>query len=567
MPTTIVSPGVSINVNDNSAVKSQPIQAGAAIIGPTVKGPVGIPTVVTTYSEYQNQFGDILVSGSQTYSYLTSISAYNYFNNGGSSLLVTRVVSGSFSPATASIQTAFVLETLSEGEIMNSVGAEDSYGHLVNGTADNYRWEIVSPNTATGTFSLLIRKGNDSTATPSVIETHTNLSLDPFSSNYIEKRIGNSIENVAVDSGEYYLELTGSYPNNSKYVRVKQVLTPTPNYLDNAGSPQTGYTAKIPVAGRGTFGGATGKNIPTGHAANYYETISDTDTQGLSASAYTQSIALLANKDSYRYNFITVPGLIGHSTFTNHFNVINTKLIPMIIGRGDTMAVIDIVEYGQNLTTTDNAAAAFDTSFVATYWPWAQTIDPATGQNVWVPASTLIPGVYMASDRVSYPWIAPAGTNRGVVTNVTRVERVITQSGRDTLYEANVNPLATLPGYGVVVYGQKTLQKKNTALDRVNVRRLLIELNNYIGQIAQSLVFEQNTSATRNEFLAQVNPYLSTIQQQQGLYDFNVVMDDTNNTPTVIDNNQLVGQIYIQPTKTSEFILLEFNILPTGVTI
>jgi phage tail sheath protein FI len=153
------------------------------------------------------------------------------------------------------------------------------------------------------------------------------------------------------------------------------------------------------------------------------------------------------------------------------------------------------------------------------------------------------------------------------MTNVTRVERVITQNGRDALYEANVNPLATLPGYGVVVYGQKTLQKKNTALDRVNVRRLLIELNNYISQIAQSLVFEQNTSATRNEFLAQVNPYLSTIQQQQGLYDFNVVMDDTNNTPTVIDNNQLVGQIYIQPTKTSEFILLEFNILPTGVTI
>ena len=566
MPTTIVSPGVAINVNDNSAVTSQPIQAGAAIIGPTVKGPVGIPTVVTTYSEYQNKFGDVLVSGSQTYSYLTSISAYNYFNNGGSSLLVTRVVSGSFTPATASIQTAFVLETLSEGEIMNSVGSEDSSGYLANGTADNYRWQIVSPNTATGTFSLLIRKGNDSTATPSIIETHTNLSLDPFSSNYIEKRIGNSIENVAVDSGEYYLELTGSYPNNSKYVRVKQVLTPTPNYLDNAGSPQTGYAAKIPVAGRGTFGGATGKNTPTGHAANYYETISNTDTQGLPPSAYIQSIALLANKDSYRYNFITVPGLIG--SFGDHFTIINTHLIPKITERGDSMAIIDVVEYGQPLTTAANAAKnAYDTSFVATYWPWAQTIDPATGQNVWVPASTLMPGVYMANDRVAYPWIAPAGTNRGIMTNVTRVERVITQSGRDTLYEANVNPLATLPAYGVVVYGQKTLQKKNTALDRVNVRRLLIELNNYIDQIAQSLVFEQNTSATRNEFLAQVNPYLSTIQQQQGLYDFNVVMDDTNNTPTVIDNNQLVGQIYIQPTKTSEFILLEFNILPTGVTI
>jgi hypothetical protein len=566
MPTSIVSPGVAINVNDNSAVKSQPIQAGAAIIGPTVKGPVGIPTVVTTYSEYQNKFGDVLVSGSQTYSYLTSVSAYNYFNNGGSSLLVTRVVSGSFTPATASIQTAFVLETLSEGEIMNSVSTEIS-GSLVSGSADNYRWQIVSPNTASGTFSLLVRKGDDSATSPSVLETYNNLSLDPFSPNYIERAIGNTKENVAQDNGEFYLELTGSYPNLSKYVRVKQVLTPTPNYLDNNGLAKPQYTSSIPTLASGSFGGATGKNIPTGTAAKYYEAISDTNTQGLPASAYTQSIALLANKDSYRFNFITVPGLIGRSSFTNHYNVINTELIPMVTERGDTMAIVDVVEYGQNLTTTVNAAAAFDTSFVATYWPWAQTIDPATGQNVWVPASTLIPGVYMASDRVSYPWIAPAGTNRGVVTNVTRVERVVTQSGRDALYEANVNPLATLPGYGVVVYGQKTLQKKNTALDRVNVRRLLIELNNYIGQIAQSLVFEQNTASTRNEFLAQVNPYLSTIQQQQGLYDFNVVMDDTNNTPTVIDNNQLVGQIYIQPTKTSEFILLEFNILPTGVTI
>ena len=566
MPTSIVSPGVAINVNDNSAVKSQPIQAGAAIIGPTVKGPVGIPTVVTTYSEYQNKFGDVLVSGSQTYSYLTSISAYNYFNNGGSSLLVTRVVSGSFTPATASIQTAFVLETLSEGEIMNSFSTEIN-GSLVSGSADNYRWQIASPNTASGTFSLLVRKGDDSATAPSVLETYNNLSLDPFSPNYIERAIGNTKENVAQDNGEFYLELTGSYPNLSKYVRVKQVLTPTPNYLDNNGLAKPQYTGSIPTIGSGSFGGAFGKNTPTGTAANYYEAINNSNTQGLPASAYTQSIDLLANKDSYRFNFITVPGLIGRSTFTNHYNVINTKLIPMVTERGDTMAIVDVVEYGQPLSAVTTAAGGFDTSFVATYWPWAQTIDPATGQSIWVPASTLIPGVYMASDRVSYPWIAPAGTNRGVVTNVTRVERVVTQSGRDTLYEANVNPLATLPGYGVVVYGQKTLQKKNTALDRVNVRRLLIELNNYIGQVAQSLVFEQNTSNTRNEFLAQVNPYLSTIQQQQGLYDFNVVMDDTNNTPTVIDNNQLVGQIYIQPTKTSEFILLEFNILPTGVTL
>ena len=566
MPTTIVSPGVVINVNDQSALTNQPVEAGAAIIGPTVKGPVGIPTIVTTYSEYQNKFGDVLVSGSQTYSYLTSISAYNYFNNGGTSLLVTRVVSGSFTPATSSYTSSFVIETLSEGVLMNS-DSDEVNGALDSGSADNFRWQITSPNTSSGTFSLLVRQGNDLSKSPSVLETFSNLSLDPFSPNYIEKIIGNTVENVKEDDGEYYLELTGSYPNNSKYIRVKQVNTPTPNYLDNNGIAYSHYTSSIPTAASGGFGGATGRNTPAGHAANYYETITDSDTQGLPASAYTESIALLANKDSYRYNFITVPGLIGNDSFTNHFNVINTKLVPMVTERGDTMAIVDLVQYNQNIATTLNKASAFDTSFVASYWPWAQTIDPTTGQTVWVPASTLSPGVYAFNDQVAYPWIAPAGINRGVMSNVTRVERVLTQGNRDSLYESNINPISTVTGTGIVVFGQKTLQKKANALDRVNVRRLLIELNNYIGQIANGLVFEQNTVNTRNRFLAQVNPYLATIQQQQGLYEYKVVMDETNNTPTVIDNNQLVGQIYLKPTRTAEFIILEFNVLPTGAVI
>jgi phage tail sheath protein FI len=152
------------------------------------------------------------------------------------------------------------------------------------------------------------------------------------------------------------------------------------------------------------------------------------------------------------------------------------------------------------------------------------------------------------------------------MSTVIRVEQKLSQSNRDTLYLGKVNPIATFPGNGVVVYGQKTLQQKASALDRVNVRRLLIELKNYISQIGLGLVFEQNTIATRNSFLAQVNPYLDSIQQRQGLYAYKVVMDDTNNTADVIDRNQLVGQIYIQPTKTAEFIYLTFNVTPTGAT-
>jgi phage tail sheath protein FI len=149
---------------------------------------------------------------------------------------------------------------------------------------------------------------------------------------------------------------------------------------------------------------------------------------------------------------------------------------------------------------------------------------------------------------------------------VVRAERKLTQGDRDSLYQGNVNPIATFPNQGVVVFGQKTLQKKASALDRVNVRRLLITVKDYISQIADNLVFEQNTIATRNSFLSQVNPYLTSVQQRQGLFAFKVIMDDSNNTADVIDRNQLVGQIYLQPTKTAEFIYLDFNLTPTGAT-
>jgi phage tail sheath protein FI len=211
-------------------------------------------------------------------------------------------------------------------------------------------------------------------------------------------------------------------------------------------------------------------------------------------------------------------------------------------------------------------AQSRNTSYAAMYWPWIQTMDPDSGKNVWVPASTMIGGVYAYNDTVAEPWFAPAGINRGGLSTVIRAEQKLSQTQRDTLYTGKINPIATFPGQGVVVYGQKTLQTKASALDRVNVRRLLIALKSYISQVAQNLVFEQNTIATRNQFLSQVNPYLESVQQRQGLYAFKVIMDSSNNTPDVIDRNQLIGQIYIQPTKTAEFIYLDFNILPTGAT-
>jgi len=571
MAETLISPGVLARENDTSFVASGPVQAGAAILGPTVKGPVGIPTVVTSYSQYQQKFGTTFTSGaaasSQTYTYFTSIAAYNYFANGGTSLLVTRIVNGTYTSATSSAIVSssgattpvFVLETLTEGAVANSTSPEIS-GSLTSGSNDNLRWQVVNSSTSSGTFDLVIRQGNDTNLNPTILETYTGLSLDPFSPNYVAKAIGDYKYTYASDTstGTAYLQLTGSFPNRSNYVRVKSINYTTPNYFQNDGTPNPAYTGYLPITGSGSFGGAAGAIIA---GANFYQNINSTNTQGLVGANYTNSLALLANQDDYKYNVLLTPGI-----YNQDYASTVTTIISNTQNRGDNIYVLDPVAYGKLVTDATGQAATRNTSYAASYWPWVQVQDPDSGQNVWVPASTVIGGVYAYNDSVSEPWFAPAGINRGGLSTVIRAERRLAQGDRDALYNGKVNPIASFPGTGVVVYGQKTLQTQASALDRVNVRRLLIALKSYISQVANNLVFEQNTIATRNNFLAQVNPYLESVQQRQGLYAFRVKMDDSNNTPDVIDRNQMIGQIYLQPTKTAEFIYLDFNITPTGAT-
>jgi len=568
MAEQIVSPGVFTRENDQSFITQQPVELGAAIVGPTVKGPVEIPTIVTSYSQYENIFGTTFVSASQTYSFLTSISAFNYFQNGGVSLVVTRVVSGgsaAFSSATSAnidghgfgVTNAFALKTISEGAIMNT-GTLDDSGSLSLGTTDNVRFEITTSNTSSGTFTLNIRRGDDNNNEKVILETFANVSLDPEQDNYIAKAIGDTYYQInSDDANNKYVQTIGEYPNVSKYVYVSAVNNPTPNFFDNNGVAKSEFTASVPLIQSGGFSGGTGETSGSAPAL-FFDKI-DTNTQGLVGSDYDTAFDLLKNKDEYQYNLITAPGLL-HDKHTNQVNT----LIQNTQDRGDAIAVVDLEPYGALISATTNQASGINSSYAAAYWPWCQIINPNTGKINWVPASALIPGVYAFNDSNAEPWFAPAGINRGGLTQVIRPERKLQRADRDTLYEANVNPIANFPANGTVVFGQKTLQKKASALDRVNVRRLLIALKGFIGQVANNLVFEQNTAATRNSFLAQVNPYLESVQQRQGVFAFKVVMDDSNNTPDVIDRNQLVGQIFIQPTRTAEFIVLDFNVLPTG---
>jgi len=576
MAEKIISPGVFTNEVDQSFLPAGVAAIGAAVIGPTQKGPAGIPTTVSSYSEYLQIFGGNFSSGSgaveSSYKYLTNYAAQEYLKY-ADTLTVVRV-GDSMSPATAEATASgvaansFKLTTLSDGADQNSGGGTEGVNHLLsNGTVNNIRYEIANVNNAKGTFSLLLRRGNDTSNRKVILEQYNNLTLDPNSPNFIARAIGDQVQTLRDGGGtDPFLQLSGSYANRSKYVRVSDVRT-TYNYLDENGSIRVAdATASLPAAGSGSFTG--GSDGTVAHPRAFYENISNSNTQGFNLSSqsapYIDAIRLLKNQDEYDINLLSLPGLIDN--FTNHA-VVLTEAVNMVESRGDCFLVADPVEFGtQALSTVTAKADARDSNYVAEYWPWVKIPDVDLGKNVWVPASTLIPSVYAFNDRVAAPWFAPAGLNRGAMDIAVQTERKLTHANRDTLYDSNVNPIATFPNSGVVVYGQKTLQKKASALDRVNVRRLLIAAKKFIASSTKFLVFENNTAATRNRFLSIVNPYFENIQQRQGLYAFKVQMDEANNTPDVIDRNELRGAIFLQPAKTAEFIVIDFNILPTGAS-
>jgi len=729
---TIVSPGVLLKEIDKSFITPGTDPSGLAIIGPAAKGPIEIPTAVSNYNDFKEIFGTTIKSGSQAYEYFTNLTVKNYFDNGGSSALVVRVVSASDTWASATnthlsasakdSTEPFTLTTLGKGGDLNnthagSVGIDkltftnttaintsslelsdgngdrniaivsdgvtyqlvfsgsaydaaeepsgtvlkvdlaggglDSIalpdgtitaesasilvseslsanfdidsntiaaaitnttngivayagqangdisttlgaglpstittsevkegvvagstfngGGLPEGTKDNIRWEIGNINEKAGTFTVSIRRGDDTTNAPIVLEQFTNCSLDPLSDNYISRKIGDQNFTVAQEGSDYVINVSGEFENKSKYVRVSAVNLPTYQYLaPNGGvaedSGNTSYSASLPIVQNGTFENGAGSNLPTDGAGDYGSAAGTGnaagDLQGLVTGDYTKAISILKNKDEFKFKTLVVPGL----NQANHSSTIDT-IIANTTFRGDSLFIADLTAYGATVGTVKTEAEELDTNYAAAYWPWTQVNSSAIGRNVWCPASVVIPGVFAKNDSLAAPWFAPAGETRGRLgRTAVKVEQKLSKTQRDDLYTSKVNPIATFPDTGLVVFGQKTLQQATSALDRVNVRRLLLDVKDTIGGFADKLVFEQNTQQTRDRFTRQCNPYLESLVQRQGLYAFQIKMDGQLNTADVVDANQLVGQVFLQPTKTAEFIVLDFVLTPTGAS-
>ena len=310
-------------------------------------------------------------------------------------------------------------------------------------------------------------------------------------------------------------------------------------------------------------GGFDGFDKYKSYDNTYEEFISD------NIASFKEAIDVFANPEETDINLLATPGI----DFSNNDELIKYAL-DAVEERADTLYIMDSPR-----VTTETAkgtpeeiinlleSTGIDTNYAATYWPWIQIEDTLSGKYTYQPPTLLVVKALALTDNVAAPWFAPAGLNRGIAgASIKRTDVKLTKANRDTLYGGRVNPIASFVQQGIVIWGQKTLQLRQSALDRINIRRLLLQVRRLISAASLTLLFEQNDQTLRNQFLAKVEPILLQIQNQRGLTAFKVVMDDSNNTAETIDRNMLVGKIQLKPTRTAEFIDLTFQVLPTGAS-
>jgi hypothetical protein len=287
--------------------------------------------------------------------------------------------------------------------------------------------------------------------------------------------------------------------------------------------------------------------------------------------AYLLGQKTFSNPEAVNINVFVTPGI----DIDNNSNLVEASIDMIENDRADSIYITTIPDFNllQPSTSVDNLyypqevvdileTAGIDSNYTATYYPWVLTRDTVNNTQIYLPATAEVTRNLALTDNIAFPWFAAAGYTRGLV-NAIKARKKLTQEDRDTLYKGRINPIATFNDVGTVIWGNKTLQIRESALDRINVRRLLLQARKLISAVAVRLLFEQNDAVVRQQFLDAVNPILDSIRRDRGLYDFRVTVQ---NTPEDLDRNQMIGKIYIKPTKALEFIDIEFLITPTGAS-
>ena len=330
-------------------------------------------------------------------------------------------------------------------------------------------------------------------------------------------------------------------------------------------------------------GGSDGLNIQETEPFQYNRLQGFTDKNRAEVNALQIAIDMSADPNMLETNMLVVPGVRNVA--------ITDKVISVCEARADALAIVDIDDgyrasteatattrtFKSRLGSVTNAvnnlrARRINSSYACTYYPWVQIRDTINGSLVWVPPSVVALGTMASSERVSEVWFAPAGFNRGGLSTgaaglpVLNVAEKLTSKQRDDLYSANINPIASFPSEGIVVFGQKTLQVTPSALDRINVRRLMIYIKKQVSRFSANVLFDPNVTITWNRFKAAVEPFLSSVQARLGLTEYRLILDETTTTPDLVDRNVLYAKIYLKPARAIEFIAVDFVISRTGAS-
>ena len=389
-----------------------------------------------------------------------------------------------------------------------------------------------------------------------------------------------TLENIQVRTGSDGLAdpefwLSASYVRGGNIVASD--VTKTRRFgVDDLGKVSNIKFAKFTFFAQGGFNGSnifdTDKSKLT-NTAVHREMLNEGGTANNTVSAYRKAVEIMSSKSDVDIQLLAIPGL-RHSAITDY-------AISKIEDRFDAMYIMDIEEkdrFDSVITSSvqkphvDNTVSSFknrglDTSFAAAYFPDVVIQDGETRSLVQVPPSVAVLGAYALNDKLAHPWFAPAGFSRGALDTVEISSVKLNRNNLDNLYEADINPIAEFPGIGITIWGQKTLQAANSALDRVNVRRLLIDVRRKVRNIANTLLFEPNREETLERFSSLVNPILQRVQEQSGIERYKAVIDTSTTTQADVENNTIRGKIYLQPTRSVEFVALDFVVTNAGSNI
>lgn len=498
------SPAVQIKEIDLTGVVPAVTSTTGALVGGFNWGPVNTPILIGNESELAAVFGNPKDGDVNVHDYISA----SYFLKYSSSLYVVNVNPGAHS-------SDGVVEGKYPGALGNLIEVSVC-GPVDSGDTD--------PNTNefdTWTYASAF------TSAPFGDEVHLVVLLD----------------GAVIETFEYVSTVSGSLTDNG-----------TNNYIVDVINARSSWISLTGVPAEEDFTLTGGTNV------------------SLAKLDYINGYDAFANKEEVQIDFLIAPPLVDSSgdpaqTPVADVSQVHSKMVTIVTGRKDCVAVVS-VDY-DSASTGDvsgyTAAHNASSSYLVVDSNWIRVYDKYNDKYVYIPAASSTAGIMAATDKVSAPWFSPAGSRRGQYLGVTELLHNPTKTQRDQQYKAGVNPIVSIPGQGVMLFGDKTYESRPSAFDRINVRRLFLVIERAISQAGENVMFEFNDEFTRAEFVNIVEPFLREIQGRRGITDFRVVCDDTNNTPEVVDRNEFVASCFIKPARSINYVTLNFVAVRTGV--